>query len=111
MKTVTVIAHQSLLDIAVQEYGNAEAAFEIAVANNLDATDKLEPGMSLLIPELRMQNAELRNPEILKYYRARNLQPATGSPLLQYKDFEDEVGEPGDVWFNALPGMLPYLLS
>ena len=41
MKTV-VQAGQTLLDIAVQEYGTIEAAFMLAKANDMSITDSLQ---------------------------------------------------------------------
>lgn len=105
MRTVTVIAHQSLLDIAVQEYGAAEAAFALARANDLNVTDRLDAGMQLTLPTLDTEA------DILAYYQSRGVKPATADPLVQYKDLDDIVGGPGENWFNALPGLLPYLLS
>ena len=46
MKTV-VQAGQTLLDIAVQEYGTIEAAFMLARTNDMGITDTLQAGQEL----------------------------------------------------------------
>lgn len=95
---VRAINNQSLFDIAIQEYGTVEAAFDIAVFNEMDVTDNLVPGQILKLP-----NSEYERKEIVSYFRSRNLHPATGFPLLSEEDTEE--------WFGALPGMLNLLLS
>ena len=50
MKTV-VQAGQTLLDIAVQEYGTIEAVFMLAKANDMSITDSLQAGQQIEIPE------------------------------------------------------------
>lgn len=50
IKTISVQAGQNIWDIAIQEYGNAEAVMLILQANpGLGLTDTLTPGQSLLI--------------------------------------------------------------
>ncbi len=46
MKTV-VQAGQTLLDIAIQEYGTIEAVFMLAKANDMSITDTLQAGRKL----------------------------------------------------------------
>jgi len=72
MKT-TVLHHQSLLDLAIQHTGTAENAFDLALANNRSLTDDLEAGDWLVA-----NSQELKaNKDILSYYTAKNIQPAT----------------------------------
>lgn len=59
VKTLVISNRQSLFDIANQEYGNAQGAFEIARANNLSTTDSLEPGQSIIIPESKTKKTEV----------------------------------------------------
>ena len=56
MKTV-VQAGQTLLDIAVQEYGTIEAVFMLAKANDMSITDSLQAGQQIEIPE-KVYNSE-----------------------------------------------------
>ena len=63
---------QSLLDIALQETGNADNALLIAFANNISATNKLTAGDILSIPD----NIE-KNMDVLEVYQEKYVSPAT----------------------------------
>jgi len=65
-----VLQGQSLFDIAVQQLGSAEGAFALAIANGLDLTDELVPGLELQLPEVL-------NTDIALYFSSRNISPAT----------------------------------
>lgn len=71
MKRVKVLAHQTMLDIAVQEYGTVEAVFLIAQANDLSPTVKLEAGAELLLPDVVL------NREMQTYCKNNRVSPAT----------------------------------
>lgn len=98
MATETVLNNQSLLDIAIQEYGTAQAVLALALANGLEATDRLEPGQVLVLPSEAPMDRDM-----VAYYRSRRIRPATARPLMAEEDLQE--------WFGSLPGMLPYLLS
>lgn len=68
--TITVLHNQSLLDLALQHTGTIESIFELAVLNEKSVTDDMVAGASLLI-------GEISNKDILNYYTAKNIQPAT----------------------------------
>lgn len=70
MKTV-VQAGQTLLDIAVQEYGTIEAVFMLAKANKLSVTDTLQAGQEIEIPE------KVYNSELADYCQRNNVCPGT----------------------------------
>lgn len=70
---VIVLHNQSFLDLAIQHTGTAENAFALALANGLSITDELASG-SWLIADSQELNA---NKDILNYYTAKNIQPAT----------------------------------
>ncbi len=72
MKT-TILHHQSLLDLAVQHTGTAENAFDLALANGLSLTGDLEAGDWLVASSQELK----ANKDILSYYTAKNIQPAT----------------------------------
>ncbi|MDN4015132.1 hypothetical protein QX233_22035 [Chryseobacterium gambrini] len=72
MKTI-VLTHQTILDIAIQYTGTVENCFAIAVANGLSVSDVLSAGLPLEIPE-----DVFKNTDVLNYYDAKNIQPATG---------------------------------
>ena len=70
--TITALHNQSLLDLALQHTGTIESVFELAEANSLNITDDVQAGAPLYLGE----GLGVRN-EILNYYTAKNLQPAT----------------------------------
>lgn len=70
---VRVLHNQSLLDIAIQEYGTIEAAFDLALANGLEVTDMLTPGMVLELPISDYEDRDIAN-----YFKSRKIHPATG---------------------------------
>jgi hypothetical protein len=71
--TVTVLNNQTLLDIAIQATGKAENFLKIAMYNNLVPTYALVPGTVLTIPD-----GILKDEDILRYYNANGIVPATG---------------------------------
>ncbi len=95
---VTVLNNQSLLDIALQEYGTATAVLALALGNKLEVTDRLEPGQILVLPSDAPVDRDM-----VAYYRSRKIRPSTAQPMMAEEDLQE--------WFGSLPGMLPYLLS
>ena len=69
---ITALHNQSLLDLALQHTGTIESVFEFAEANSLNITDDVQAGTPLYLGE----GVGVRN-DILAYYTAKNLQPAT----------------------------------
>ena len=51
MRTCETMSGQTLLDIAVQEYGNADAALDIALAAGIMPTDIPASGTALPLPD------------------------------------------------------------
>ena len=70
--TITVLHNQSLLDLALQHTGTIESVFELAGANALNITNDVVAGKTLILPA-----EAFTNKDILAYYTAKNLQPAT----------------------------------
>lgn len=66
-----VLSGQSLIDVAIQCCGSAEAAYDIAVLNGLSITDDLTAGLELTIPAAV-------NSSIVSYYTQKGIKPATG---------------------------------
>jgi hypothetical protein len=64
MKTI-VLTHQTILDISIQYTGT--------VANGFSVSDVLSVGLPVEIPE-----DVFKNTDVLNYYHAKNIQPATG---------------------------------
>lgn len=61
---------QSLLDVAMQQMGNVESAFEIAALNNFDITDNVE-GCEVTLPN------SVADSNVVDYYAHNDLAPAT----------------------------------
>lgn len=76
-----VLNRQSLLDIALQHTGKVENAFGIAVANGISITDDLIVGGVLSISD-----DMTKNNDILSYYTAKNIQPATAIQMITAAD-------------------------
>jgi hypothetical protein len=70
--TITALHNQSLLDLALQHTGTIESVFEFAEANSINITDDVQAGKTLVLPA-----ETFTNKDILGYYTAKNLQPAT----------------------------------
>jgi hypothetical protein len=68
---IPVIQGQTFFDIAIQEFGSVEAAFQFATLNGLSVTDDLVPGALF-------QKTTVINKNILGYYQNKNIKPATG---------------------------------
>ncbi len=73
---IRVKYNQSLLDIAIQEYGSINEMLELAVANGLSITSAMATGTVLQIPEL-----EPSEPSVQEYYKRKYLKPATSTNL------------------------------
>lgn len=67
-----VMVGQNLHDIAIQEYGTSDAAFEIAVENDMAVTDLLSPDKAVTLPEGVNKDVKTAN-----YYKSQGLKPAT----------------------------------
>lgn len=72
MKAI-ILHNQSLLDLAIQHTGTAENAFDLALVNNKSITGDLEAGESIELTAYGIR----QNKDILSYYQAKKLQPAT----------------------------------
>ena len=79
---ITVLHNQSLLDLALQHTGGIESIFELAVLNGKSVTDDMTAGASLLVEEATT------NKDILAYYTAKNIQPATAFTKADEQVFE-----------------------
>jgi hypothetical protein len=78
----TVLEGQSLLDIALQELGSLEGAYNLAVLNGLSLTDSLTAGMTLQLPDVVDRR-------IKTYYSERNIRPATMfDPIMKQRIFD-----------------------
>ncbi len=69
---IIVLHSQSLLDLCLQHTGSLEGLFELALENHISITDELSVGQTLEVPD-----GIATDREILSYYTACGLQPAT----------------------------------
>ena len=84
---INVLPLQSLLDIAVQHTGAVESVFAIAVANGLSLTDDLPAGTEIKLPD-----SVNKDSDVLNYYSAKRLQPATAVILLPEEERLKGIG-------------------
>ena len=84
---ITILHNQSLLDLAVQHTGAVESVFAIAVANGLSLTDDLPAGTEIKLPD-----SVNKDNDVLNYYTARRLQPATAVILLSEEERLEGIG-------------------
>ena len=69
---IIVLHNQSLLDACLQHTGSLEGLFDLALENHISITDELSVGQTLEVPD-----GIATDREILSYYTACGLQPAT----------------------------------
>ncbi|MDD2635608.1 MAG: hypothetical protein PHW82_08945 [Bacteroidales bacterium] len=62
---------QNILDVAAQETGSVENAFDIAMANDLVLTDDLNTDLEITIPTLA------NNKKIRDVFQRKNISPAS----------------------------------
>lgn len=87
----TITERQSLLDIALQHFGSMEAAFEIALLNELSLTDDLAAGTQVVLPE------NDGNKEVENYYAVNDLRPASAITQAEINDTLN-IGEGVEFW-------------
>lgn len=68
----TVKNGQSLLDVAVENFGDREAALDLSYINGVAVTDSLAEGTELQLQE------KVYNLRLQQYCRNNNVSPATG---------------------------------
>lgn len=85
----TVRNGQSLFDIALQECGNAESAFELALLNGMTLSDELVNGQIVELPDVAEKM-------VVKQYAVDNVFPATGITSTQFN--ETIGGEGVEFW-------------
>ena len=84
---ITILHNQSLLDLAVQHTGTAENAFALAVVNGLSLTDDLPAGAEIKLPD-----SVNKDSDVLNYYSAKRLQPATAVIMLPEEERLEGIG-------------------
>lgn len=67
---------QTIMDIALQEYGNMDAIFDIANANDIPVSDLPEVGTILAMPNIPRQSV------VVDYYSNNNIHIASGIGII-----------------------------
>lgn len=75
MKTVTLLANQTLLDVAVQEYGDIAAAYLIADENGMPLTTIPDPGTVVRLPDVTIDKG------MQTYCKNNRVSPATADTV------------------------------
>ncbi|MBA4133341.1 MAG: hypothetical protein C0525_01320 [Flavobacterium sp.] len=86
MQAMKVKANQTFYDISIQYFGTADYAFDIAAFNQKSISSTLSNGEELKLPSLPIIT------EVVQYYQARAILPATGIKLQPEVDLITEVG-------------------
>ena len=85
--TTIILHNQSLLDLAVQHTGSVENTFALAVVNGLSLTDDLPAGTEINLPD-----SVNKDSDVLNYYTAKRLQPATAVIILSEAERLEGIG-------------------
>lgn len=70
MRNVTAKDFQNLFDVAVQEMGSVDAAFELARLNDISITDDLVSGQLILLPDQPADDYVVNEFDIKKLFPA-----------------------------------------
>lgn len=81
MKEVKVEYGQTLVDIAIQELGDASRAFELAVLNNVNVSDDITPGSLVKVPDVSIDKTS-----IAKVFNNPALKPASGIAITEEEE-------------------------
>lgn len=73
---VSVLNNQNLLDIALQEFGDAKAAYGLALRNGVNITD------DVVGKEINIATDDYSDITILNFYKEKSIKPATALPLI-----------------------------
>ncbi len=86
INNIKVQEKQSLLDVAVQQFGNVDAVFSILAQNDVDLSEQLSVNTNIDLTEI----IPIRK-EIVKYYSDNNIIPATDLSLLEFNEIDEPM--------------------
>lgn len=86
MQGMKAKANQTFYDISIQYFGTADYAFDIALLNQKSITSTISNGEELKLPSLPIIT------EVVQYFQARAIMPATGIKLQPEVDLISETG-------------------
>ncbi|MBQ6082974.1 MAG: hypothetical protein IJK92_01295 [Bacteroidales bacterium] len=70
MRQVKVLNGQTVFDVAIQNCGSVDAAYDIAILNNIEVTSYPESGTVLSVPDPI-------DKKVVQYYQQNEIKPAT----------------------------------
>jgi hypothetical protein len=76
MAEANVIERQSLVDVAMMRCGSADAAYDIALLNDIPLTAIVNPGTKLLLPPVV-------NKSVVSLYASKGYAPATAPDVIE----------------------------
>jgi hypothetical protein len=99
MKVITAITGQTLFDIALQEMGSVEGAFDILGINAFLRLDMSIPsGTQVLVPD------KVINPAVVDYYVRNNVKPVSGLGEEIVLNLEDMINIPQVLMYDLSGG-------
>jgi hypothetical protein len=91
MKVIEALDGQSIFDIALQNYGNAEAVERIIIDNpTLSITGTIAVGTRIKITD---DDDSLKNKSVLEYFTKKNIKPANADNGAGEGGIQTEEGE------------------
>ncbi len=103
MQTITAIDRQTLFDIALEVWGRAELAYDLALANDLTLSDEVTANTVLLIPTVDGISGAIRRKTdraVVSAYALNGITPATAAS----QDEIDELNPEGiSYWYIKTP--------
>lgn len=93
MKIVTVLNNQTLIDITMQELGDVERLFELAVLNGVSITGDLQAGSTIVVPDF-----DLSKRNTVRIFSDKSLAPASEDD----GDTNDIMLPPGGIGFMRI---------
>lgn len=81
MYKIEVMEGQSIIDIALEQYGSVAGLVTLARDNNLSITQELDVDVPLLIDESKVINRDM-----VRYFRQENISINTGGSLSEFNN-------------------------
>ena len=86
MRTITAKDRQTLFDIALEAWGRAELAYDLAEANGLSLSDEVEAGRVLVVPTVEGKT----DSGVSSAYELNGITPATAASLEEKEELNPE---------------------
>ncbi len=65
-----------MFDVAIQYFGNADYAMDIAYVNDMGVTDDLTPGGPLILPDIELNQADQK---VVNYFDSAIIKPSSNT--------------------------------